>query len=259
MHAYLMTGFVQRSQLRPVNSRGRTYQDYQTWGSCDTLIVLGESLVEAQKEFEASLCPQTDDQTVECEIKKVISAQFIPELFTEAGPAPLDWSAISNQAFSTLQALPADDFEQGYWVDIAQAVPPEPLSGSIDDLQRTLPEDISTGLNWSPDKQFFFVLSLLTPPPEFPVEQMNAPETENVAYEEAKQKAIEYYRFVTENPQAADKQAAALIQARNSVVAAWLWRRNVAGQQLAALPIRLDPWCIVLGSPLSSSAEDSGA
>ena len=48
MHAYLMTGFVQRGQLRPVISRGRTYQDYQSWGSCDTLIVLGETLEEAR-------------------------------------------------------------------------------------------------------------------------------------------------------------------------------------------------------------------
>jgi hypothetical protein len=44
-------------------------------------------------------------------------------------------------------------------------------------------------------------------------------------------------------PQALDKEAAALIQARNSVVAAWLWRRYAANTPLATNAIRIDPWC----------------
>jgi len=43
--------------------------------------------------------------------------------------------------------------------------------------------------------------------------------------------------------QALDKEAAALIEARNSVVAAWLWRRFAADTPLAANHIRIDPWC----------------
>ncbi|HEV2436867.1 MAG TPA: hypothetical protein VG077_12780 [Verrucomicrobiae bacterium] len=48
-------------------------------------------------------------------------------------------------------------------------------------------------------------------------------------------------------PQALDKEAAALIQARNSVVAAWLWRRYAAGTRLAANAIRMDRWCGTVG------------
>jgi hypothetical protein len=48
-------------------------------------------------------------------------------------------------------------------------------------------------------------------------------------------------------PQALDKEAAALIQARNSVVAAWLWRRYAANTRLAANAIRIDPWCGAMG------------
>ena len=247
-----MTGLTQRGQVRPTDTRRGRVEEYQTWVGSDTLIVFGESLEEAQKKFEAWLCkPPEDENPAESEIIKVVSAQFIPELFTEAGSAPLDWPAISDQVAASLQATPADDFEQGYWVDMGSLQLPEPLSASAEDLQRQLPEDISTGLNWSPDKQFIYVLSLLTPPANYPVEQTNGPESDDVSHEEARQNAIEYYRYITEHPEAADKQAAALIQARNSVVAAWLWRRYVAGQQLASLPIRIDPWCGVLELPSS--------
>jgi len=50
-------------------------------------------------------------------------------------------------------------------------------------------------------------------------------------------------------PQARDKEAAALIQARNSIVAGWLWRRYAASTHLAANEIRIDPMCQVMGLP----------
>jgi hypothetical protein len=58
---------------------------------------------------------------------------------------------------------------------------------------------------------------------------------------------VESQSLLTLFPQAADKEAAALIQARNSVVAAWLWRRYAANTRLAANQIRIDPGCGVIG------------
>jgi hypothetical protein len=50
-------------------------------------------------------------------------------------------------------------------------------------------------------------------------------------------------------PQALDKEAAALIRARDSAVAAWLWRRHAANTPLAANSIRIDPWCGAINLP----------
>jgi hypothetical protein len=40
-----------------------------------------------------------------------------------------------------------------------------------------------------------------------------------------------------------DKEAAALVEARNSVVAAWLWRKYAANTRLAPNEIQIDPCC----------------
>jgi hypothetical protein len=38
-----------------------------------------------------------------------------------------------------------------------------------------------------------------------------------------------------------------LIRARNSAVAAWLWRKYAANAKFARDQIRIDPWCGVMG------------
>jgi hypothetical protein len=48
-------------------------------------------------------------------------------------------------------------------------------------------------------------------------------------------------------PQLANKEAAALVRARNSAVAAWLWQKYAAATRLAGNQVRIDPWCGVLG------------
>ncbi len=48
-------------------------------------------------------------------------------------------------------------------------------------------------------------------------------------------------------PELVDKEVAVLIQARNSAVAVWLWRRYAASTRLSGNQIRIDPWCGALG------------
>ena len=259
MRTYLMSGLVRRGQLRPVEARQhRTIMEYQTWVACPMGFVFGETLEEAQKKFETALCRPGDDKNpMETEIKKIVVAPLIPELFTEAGPAPLDWPALCDQDEQSVLAIATsdDDFGRGYWVDLGSLQWPEPLSASIDDLRRELPEDISSGLNWSPDKQYLCVLSLMTPPPEFPAEtETNVLEPNEVSDEEAQASADEMRQMLADHPEAGDKQAAAVIQARNSVAAAWLWRRYAAEHQLSVLPFQLDPWCGVVELPPRSAS-----
>lgn len=146
-----------------------------------------------------------------------------------------------------LQATPVDDFEQGYWVDINQAVPPGKISFDIESLQRDLPEDIRSGLNWSPDKKFFFLISVFSPRP---TTMLLADELEShptgrdpATGENEAEENPDLDGFVATLPEMRDKEAAALVEARNSAVAAWLWRKYAAGTPLAANEIKIDPCC----------------
>ena len=184
-------------------------------------------------------------------IRKVAAAQFVDQLFTESGNVPLDWPKLLKELDSETESTPVHDFEQGYWVDVDPVVRPDKLSFSANTLESDVPEDIRSGLNWSADKQFFFILSVLSPlmPPAEPVDQ---PETDAGFADSAEENAdepepVEIGELYGTFPQALDKEAAALIQARNSVVAAWLWRRYAANTRLAGYQIRIDPWCGVIG------------
>lgn len=120
---------------------------------------------------------------------------------------------------------------------------------SIGALQQNLPEDVRSGLNWSADKQFFYLLTVFSPNP-IPMKFQMTPDGQGgepgeMPEEEAG--AAELRHLLTMFPQAAQKEAGAMIQARNSAVAAWLWRRFAANTRLAANPIRIDPWCGGIG------------
>ena len=254
MNAYLFTAVSTVSQVRPTTGRYGTTNSIQTWDSCASQIVLGSSPDEAQSRFEAWLRTTPEGENpVDIKIRKIAAAQFVDQLFTESGGAPIDWPKILKLVESQLESTPADDFEQGYWVDVDQIVRPEKLSFSAGTLQSDVPEDIRSGLNWSSDKKFLFVLSVLSPPAP-PAEPVDEPETDEPDSDESQDESLEepkpigigelYGTF----PQALDKEAAALIQARNSVVAAWLWRRYAANTRLAANSIRIDPWCGAIGT-----------
>jgi hypothetical protein len=252
MNAYLFTAVTTRSQVRPTVGRYGTTNAIQTWDGCASQIVFGDSPDEAQKRFEAwSRATPEGENPVGVTIRKIAAAQFVDQLFTESGGAPINWPGILKQAESQLESLPVDDFEQGYWVDVDQVVRPEKLSFSSGTLQSDVPEDIRSGLNWSSDKKFLFVLSVLSPlapqvePADEPEDALDSVESSD---EEAdKSEPIGIGELFGTFPQALDKEAAALIQARNSVVAAWLWRRYAADTPLAANAIRIDPWCGAIG------------
>jgi len=250
MNAYLFTAGLTQSQVRPTAGRsGQMVETLQTWDGCASAIIYGGDPEQAQKRFEAwcRLTPEGENP-VETEIKKVVTAQFVDELLTEFGGKPLDWPRISQQVNDILQATAVDDFEQGYWVDINQAVPPGKISFDVGSLKRDLPEDIRSGLNWSPDKKFFFLVSVLSPRPApvIPADDLesdtpdhNAADDEN----EDNDEKPDLDGFVATLPEMRDKEAAALIQARNSVVAAWLWRKYAADTRLAPNEIQITPCC----------------
>lgn len=253
MNAYLYSGVTTRSQVRPATGRSGVVDTIQTWDACGTQIVFGDAPEEAQKQFETWLRATPEGENpVKVTIRKIAAAQFIDRLFTESGDMPLNWLEILKRAESQLQSTSMDDFEQGYWVDVDQAVRPEKLSFSAGTLQSDVPEDIRSGLNWLSDRKFLFVLSVLSPP-SLPAEPLDEPETDEDDLAESADENVEKTEPISIGelyatfPQALDKEAAALIQARNSVVAAWLWRRYAANTRLAANAIRIDPWCGAIG------------
>ena len=249
MNAYLFTAGLTQSQVRPTpGRRGQMVDSLRIWDSCMSAIIYGGDPEQAQKRFEA-WCRRTPEgeNPVETEIKKVGAAQFVDQLLTELGGKPLDWPRISQQVNDILQTTAVDDFEQGYWVDINQAVPPGKISFDVESLKRDLPEDIRSGLNWSPDKKFFFLVSVLSPRPSpaIPADEWesNAANRDNPSDENENEEKPELDGFVAALPEMRDKDATALVEARNSVVAAWLWRKFAANTRLAPNEIQIGPCC----------------
>jgi len=252
MNAYLFTAVATRSQVRPVTGRIGDASIIHTWDASGSQIVLGDSADEAQRRFETWLRSVPEGENpVEVIVRKIAAAQFMDQLFTESGNAPLDWPKILKQAEAQLESTSVDDFEQGYWVDVERVVRPEKLSFSAGTLPSDLPVDIRSGLNWSGDRKFLFLLSVLTPlPPQYGLEEPASDDADSAEGEDESEDAsdpISPGELFANYPEALDKEAAVLIEARNSAVAAWLWRRYAANTKLAANPIRIDPWCGVIG------------
>lgn len=253
MNAYLFNSLSAVSQLRSSPGGHGPADSYQTWDGCQTLIVLAENPETAQSKFEAWLETQPEGENpIQIVVKKIAAAQFVDELFTESGVAPLDWLKVFKQWQALSESTAVDDFEQGYWVDVDGCVRPENLSSSVEALQGDLPEDIRNGLNWSADKQFIYILSVFSPP-AVPNGDEDRAEPDDLHLADESDELLdaadvaEIQRLLALYPQAADKDAAAVIQARNSVVAAWLWRKYAADTRLAGHAIRIDPFCGVMG------------
>jgi hypothetical protein len=253
VNAYLFTAAITQSQIRTTNiGRGLTADRLQTWDGCTSAIVFDETPDAAQKQFETRLSqPSENEHPVRVEIKRLVAAQFVDQLFTESGGEPIDWQHIHERVEPTLHFAEGDDLDHGYWADVNQLIRPGKLSASLESLQRELPEDISSGLNWSADRQFFFIVSVLSPPKP-PIgrayEMASDAANQSAAREvtDGEIEATELDPIESTLPELADKKIAALVQARNSAAAAWLWRKFAADTQYAAYDIDLDPWCGVM-------------
>lgn len=247
MNAFLFTAAVTQRQVR--SAQGTGHEQLNIWGAALSALVYGGTADEAQKRFEewCHLSPE-GPHPLETEIHQIVGAQFIDQLLTESGTEPSDWPAISGQVTEMVLGSALDDFEQGYWVDTNQEVPPEAATVGLERLKEALPEDIRSGLNWSPEKQFFFLVTVLAPPlppPELRDEVESEPGPGGEASEEA--------GGDESSPGAVDTLAeirelcgAALVRARNSAVAAWLWRKYAAGTPLATNDIAVGQVCAML-------------
>lgn len=250
MNAYLFSaGYTTTAAVPRLASSGQTVETLQTWDSTSSAIFHGPDAETAQQCFEAWLCqPQDAEQPSQTVVKKIVAAQLVDQLLTESGNLTLGWPEIAQRTWDRLQTIEQDDFEQGYWVELNQVCPPENISADLDSLQRELPDDIRSGLNWDPEKQFYFLLTILSPwsppaaGPEVPDEL--PPDSDDTAMET--DKAADLDLSVQQLPELRDKEAAALIQARNSVVAAWLWRKYATDTRLAHNEIYVTACCPIL-------------
>lgn len=208
--------------------------------SCSSLIVYGGTEAAAREAFERWLLTVYAGEAPEStKIGGVVAAPVLDELLTENGSVPLDWPRISEEAQHGLEAGAAGDFEQGYWVDCEQVVRPRKLGPNLEWLQRELPEEVRSGLNWSTEKNYFFLISVLKPPaaqPEF------VEENSDVLPEEEGADAL-FGDHSPEDVRLAETELAVLVRARNSAIAAWLWWRSAAAAALADNAIQIEPWC----------------
>jgi len=166
----------------------------------------------------------------------------LDQLLTESGACPINWPEVLEESARLLESTEAEEQEQGYWVDCEQAVPPDDLPSTMTQLEQALTEDIRSGLNWSADRTYFFLISVLSPPPAF-IAPTDEEDSEGADAERASSGDLDERRAAF--PQLAHKEAAVLVRARNSVVAACLWRKHAAGTPLARHAIRLDSLCFV--------------
>ena len=251
MSAYYLTGTYTCTQVRESAGRGGPRDTIQVWNAWSSRLVLGYSPNDAQGLFEAALRAQPEGENPkDVVIRKIVEAPVVDKLLTESGNLPLDWPKIVQQFESSIQSTAVDDFEQGYWVDVDEVVRPGKLSFSIGTLQSDVPEDVRSGLNWSDDKKFFFLVNVLPPPtspPQDPVTKLEemvegSESDENKDVVEVGSGKLDEYGVVF-------PETVALILARNSVIAVWLWRRYAASTPFAATAIQINPFGGVLGKP----------
>jgi hypothetical protein len=251
VRAYLFSAGVSFSRTRkafgsePLAGQIGIINQIQTWDRSIDSIVAAGTTDEAQDRFQAWLATGRDD-AAEAVIKKTVITEFLNQLLSESGEKSIDWRCVCRQAAAQLAATPADDDEQGYWVEINDIVAPIRVAATAEELRAELPEDVRDGLNWSPDKLFLFILSVLGAPAARDGNQSPGPLCDD-AGEEDGAAGVAASDFEMHFPELTERQSAVLVEARNSVVAAWLWRRFAAASTLAGNPIQLIPWCGAIG------------
>jgi len=209
------------------------------------VIIQGQTPEEAQSRLQAFLQPApTGEHPATVKIGKISAAQFVDDLLAESGNAPLDLPKIAQEVQNQMESTTPDDLGHGFWADANAMVRPEKLAGSIEALRDGLPQDICAGLNWTPERKYVFVLTVFSAAEPGLLESPGAEEPPPADQEEPDESSDLQNFGVTPGlfAELRDKEAVAVIQARNSVVAAWLWRQYAAGSRLAANEIRVDCW-----------------
>jgi hypothetical protein len=216
---------------------------------CPSAIVCSPAREIAERDFKAGfLLPAAPEEPPRLE--RLFCTPVLDTLLTEAGPKPLEWLNVKQQLEDTVLATEVDDLAQGYWVDCNQWPPPDCLSATVESLEKELPEDIRTGLNWSPSKMYFFLVSVLSPPPVM-VEYVDDYEDEPT--KQTDETAETFFQEMDNRecplPEVVPKELAVIAHARNSVVAAWLWRKHAVGDVLGGNAIRVDACCQLVTHP----------
>lgn len=252
MNAFLFTGWISEFNDR----RGLV-------DSCVTLIVAAGDEAAARSWFEAALLSRNQSPEARgTKIEQIVASPIAENLLTEDGPERIDWARLCAEAEAALLAAEADYEQQGYWVDCNSVVSPASPALSVGALRDALPEEIRSGVNWSADRQNFFLVSALCVAPAPGVgddpagceaeDTANEPATDAGADESG---SPEMHRRAAPFPELSEREATAVVKARNTVVAAWLWRRYAAQTRLADNAIRVDSWC----GAVNATAPASGA
>jgi len=253
MNAYLFSGRVSTFDPR----RGVV-------DSCTSLIVLARDEPTARAWFAAAL--QGNNATPEgrgTKIEAVVVSPVAEYLLTEEGPERIEWATLRADAEAAFLAAQAHYEQLGYWVDCNAVVPSGGGPPSVAALCDGLSEELRSGLNWSADLQHFFLVSALRLPASLGSREGAGQEAAGAAdgggaasAGEGEPDVARLERQPPPFPELWEKEATAVVKARNAVVAAWLWRRCAAATPLAQHPIRVEAWC---GAADASDVEDCPA
>jgi hypothetical protein len=224
-----------------------------------SLIVYGADATKAQQFFEdwCQRSQRSGEAPIQTEIKKIVGAALIDKILGESEAEPLDWAQIEQRLVASLGAvdeaangdeeLTPQDEGEGFWVDVEHTVPAKSATLDLESLKAGLPEEIRSALNWSPDKRFLFLLSALAPVPVPTPQYEEFDELESGNAEDQQERQGDSGPDLDDSigllPHMREKDAAALIEARNSVVATWLWRKFAAGTALESKEILVTPCC----------------
>ena len=243
MNGYLFTAGVRQTRLVP--DRGM-----RTWDSSVTAIVYGQDAEQTQRAFESWLCSEEAEQG-QVQIKRIVAAQLVDQLLTESGAKPIDWADLVKRSSDPEAAMAVETSEQGLWVDVNQLATIGGFTGDVESVCNDAPEEIASSLNWSPSKLCLFLVIALSPPPPPPDPEAQFEEketTKDVETEEMPAQADDLDEFVATLPDMREKRAAALVEARNALVAGCLWRKFCADTPVASNEIHVGQCCLIFAA-----------
>lgn len=232
MKAHLFTSWISR------------YHQGHFVDSCSSLILTGLEEDAAKKYCHTCLAEPAKEDSIPPKIEKLVCAPVLDQLLTESGPMPIDWDAIAKNVAEHVAQAELDDSSHGYWLDCNACLNADNLPASADALRHDVPEDVSTGLNWDPEKSYYFIVHVLSPPKPFVEQDFEEPEREAEEGAEDSQEPIDHSQ--APSPELADKDLGVVVRARNALVAAWLWKTHARGTELARNTIHIGQWPTVL-------------